>query len=350
MASNMSPKHPGLCQGSAWRLCFLCCFLWVLAPEAVAAEQAEGTSRCKMSLAQGFLDVRRAQYESALELFKEALLGGGDCLVEAHLGLATTYNAMNDHKRALEAAKTALLYAEDKEVLAEIHYQIGLAYDHRGKKMDKKKAQAVESFERVLELVEGEHPGAIRSLLRIHKEVKDTARVAALEAKYPGYRVATRAEQRRTVRTTRRAPKAAEEVQAVAGSPAPNFTKTGETPFYDCSNLRPLEPEEAEELFEGLMGGARQVGGEIQKPEKVEAKQPQYTESARKARVQGVVITQAVIDTEGTVPIIKILEGLPEGLNEEAIKAICSWRFSPARLADEPVAVYYQLTVNFRLQ
>ena len=86
-------------------------------------------------------------------------------------------------------------------------------------------------------------------------------------------------------------------------------------------------------------------------PVKINAPQPQYTEIARKARIQGVVIVQAIIDKEGNVTSVKLLKGLPMGLDTAALDAIKRWKFKPATLADgRPVAVYYTLTVNFQLQ
>ena len=96
--------------------------------------------------------------------------------------------------------------------------------------------------------------------------------------------------------------------------------------------------------------GPIHVGGDVSKPVKVFDPQPQYTEIARKARIQGVVIVQAIIDKEGNVTNVKVLKGLPMGLSEEAVKAIKRWRFEPATLNGKPVDVYYNLTVNFRLQ
>lgn len=96
--------------------------------------------------------------------------------------------------------------------------------------------------------------------------------------------------------------------------------------------------------------GPIQVGGDVTKPEKIDSPPPQYTEIARKARIQGVVIVQAIIDKTGTVTNVKVLKGLPMGLDQEAVKAIKRWKFKPATLNGKPVDVYYNLTVNFRLQ
>jgi outer membrane biosynthesis protein TonB len=37
------------------------------------------------------------------------------------------------------------------------------------------------------------------------------------------------------------------------------------------------------------------------------------------------------------------------GLSEKAVEAVRKWRFEPATLNGEPVAVYYNFTLNFRL-
>ncbi len=92
------------------------------------------------------------------------------------------------------------------------------------------------------------------------------------------------------------------------------------------------------------------VGGDVRKPVKISASQPQYTEAARKRREQGVVIVQAVIDEWGCVRATRVLEGISGDLDEQAVIAIWQWRFRPATLNGEPVAVYYNLTVNFRIQ
>ncbi len=92
------------------------------------------------------------------------------------------------------------------------------------------------------------------------------------------------------------------------------------------------------------------VEDDVIKPEKISAPQPQYGDWARRSRIQGAVIVQAIIDKQGDVRNVKVLQGLPLCLTEEAIKAIRRWQFEPATLNGRPVDVYYNLTVNFRLE
>lgn len=92
------------------------------------------------------------------------------------------------------------------------------------------------------------------------------------------------------------------------------------------------------------------VTGEVTKPVKIHAPHPSYTEIGRKTRTQGLVIVQAIIDKHGEVTNVKVIKGLSMGLTEAAIDAVKLWKFKPATLRGKPVDVYYNLTINFRLQ
>lgn len=92
------------------------------------------------------------------------------------------------------------------------------------------------------------------------------------------------------------------------------------------------------------------VGGDVTRPEKLSGPTPQYTEMARRAGIEGVVIVEAIIDTSGRVTNVRVIKPLPMGLDQSAAEAVSQWRFRPATLNGKPVDVYYSLTVNFRLQ
>ena len=96
--------------------------------------------------------------------------------------------------------------------------------------------------------------------------------------------------------------------------------------------------------------GPIRVGGDVQKPVKIYAPKPGYTEIARKARIEGIVVVEAIIDQRGDVVDAKILRGLPMGLDQQTLHAIRTWKFEPATLNGKPVDVYYTLTVTFGLQ
>ena len=93
-----------------------------------------------------------------------------------------------------------------------------------------------------------------------------------------------------------------------------------------------------------------QISGNVKAPEKISAPDPVYTEEARMARIQGVVILQTIIDIAGNVTNIRVLKGLPSGLTESAVEAVKSWRFRPATLEGKAVPVHYMITISFSVQ
>ncbi|HVR44063.1 MAG TPA: TonB family protein [Thermoanaerobaculia bacterium] len=76
---------------------------------------------------------------------------------------------------------------------------------------------------------------------------------------------------------------------------------------------------------------------------------PSYPAAARANGVEGTVVVRAVVRTNGRVGDVEILRDLPYGLGEAAARAVKRWRFRPATYQGRPIAVYYNVTVNFRL-
>jgi protein TonB len=76
--------------------------------------------------------------------------------------------------------------------------------------------------------------------------------------------------------------------------------------------------------------------------------QPAYPALARSARIQGAVVLQATISTQGAIENLKVLSGHPI-LVPAALEAVRQWRYRPYILNNQPVEVETQVTVNFSL-
>jgi TonB family protein len=75
---------------------------------------------------------------------------------------------------------------------------------------------------------------------------------------------------------------------------------------------------------------------------------PEYPAVAKAARIQGVVVLQAVISKDGTVESLQVLEG-PPLLQQAALDAVKTWKYRPYLLNGEPVAVGTTINVVFAL-
>ncbi len=96
--------------------------------------------------------------------------------------------------------------------------------------------------------------------------------------------------------------------------------------------------------------GPVHLTAEMSRPRPLQPISPKYTEIARRAGLQGAVIVQAVIDEQGRATDVRILRGLPMGLDRAAVEAIERCPFEPARIGSRAVKVYFNLTVNFTIQ
>ncbi|HEY1471020.1 MAG TPA: energy transducer TonB [Candidatus Acidoferrum sp.] len=76
---------------------------------------------------------------------------------------------------------------------------------------------------------------------------------------------------------------------------------------------------------------------------------PPYTEAAREAQLDGVIVIEAILTPDGTVESPKVVKGVPGGLNEVARKTAETWRCKPPMKDNQPVATVVQFEVNFRL-
>ena len=91
------------------------------------------------------------------------------------------------------------------------------------------------------------------------------------------------------------------------------------------------------------------VGGGVSAPLLVSKVDPEYSEQARKAKYQGVVVLNLVVQRDGSVRDIKVVQSLGLGLDEKAIEAVKQWKFRPGQKNGTPVDVAATIEVTFRL-
>jgi periplasmic protein TonB len=100
----------------------------------------------------------------------------------------------------------------------------------------------------------------------------------------------------------------------------------------------------------GIGGGIFRVGGGVSAPSIIYRVEPTYSEEARKAKYQGVVVLSAIVRKDGSIEILKVVRSLGLGLDENAIQALKQWKFRPGLRNGVPVDVALNIEVNFSLR
>jgi periplasmic protein TonB len=90
------------------------------------------------------------------------------------------------------------------------------------------------------------------------------------------------------------------------------------------------------------------VGGRVRPPRQLVQTVPVYPTLAKQSRIEGIVLIDAVIDTEGNVVEMRVVSGHPLLLNA-ALAAVREWKYQPTYLNDQAIAVQLIVTVTFKL-
>ena len=77
--------------------------------------------------------------------------------------------------------------------------------------------------------------------------------------------------------------------------------------------------------------------------------EPEFSEKARKKKIQGTVTLSGVVGTDGDVHDVKVEHSAEASLDRQAVAAFKKWKFKPATKDDEPVAVKMSVDMSFRL-
>jgi TonB family protein len=112
----------------------------------------------------------------------------------------------------------------------------------------------------------------------------------------------------------------------------------------------PPPPPPAPWVRDGVtLGTPVRVGGGVAPPTKVKDVKAVYPQVAQAAKVQGVVVLEAVIGPEGRVDQLRVLRGIPL-LDQAAMDAVKEWEFTPTMMNGVAVPVIVAITVNFTLK
>jgi TonB family protein len=103
------------------------------------------------------------------------------------------------------------------------------------------------------------------------------------------------------------------------------------------------------EIAGGPQASLYHVGGPVSAPRLVSAPDPEFPSGQTEG---GVVVVACVVDEKGAPRQVRVVRSLSDAFDQNAVRAVEQYRFSPAMLqtesAPKPVAVQVNIEVNFR--
>jgi len=105
-------------------------------------------------------------------------------------------------------------------------------------------------------------------------------------------------------------------------------------------NASSVEPENNEQVVE--------LPPDVAESNLLNRVEPEYPEEARQQRIQGAVVLEVHIGTDGSVEVVQLVSGPPQ-LAQAATSAVRQWRFKPRIQNGQAVRMQTRITLNFRL-
>jgi protein TonB len=99
----------------------------------------------------------------------------------------------------------------------------------------------------------------------------------------------------------------------------------------------------------GVGPGIFHIGDGVSAPRPIYTPEPEFSEEARKAKYQGVVVLTIVVGPDGRVHNPRVLRSLGMGLDEKAVDGVKTWKFDPSKKDGRAVAVEMNIEVAFNL-
>lgn len=302
--------------------------LLCLAAVSVAAQPPAADPVTK-TLEKGFGLLEQSRFGQAADSFRQAEeLAGGPCGL-CRLGLSRAYTGLRKPEKAADAAREAAGLLRNPDLIAQAWNQLGFAL------MSYTKPDLAGAEEAFRKATEAGADGQLANIARYN-----LADVLWRQKKYAESESAAR-----------------EALNAAPAGPASlNARIVLCQARTDGAPVAPPEvvyedaacPKDELRIFE-RKAQAAPGQGEVIRPEKLFGRPPVYDESARMSRIQGDVVVEAIIDTEGCIERLRVCKSVDPRLDLATLDAVRRWVFRPAELDGKPVKVYYTLTVNFTM-
>jgi TonB family protein len=111
----------------------------------------------------------------------------------------------------------------------------------------------------------------------------------------------------------------------------------------------PPPPPTQTVVVNGVSEPVYKVRDGVTPPRAIYSQDPEFSEEARRQKVQGTVVLDIIVTSAGKATQIRVTQGRGYGLDEKAVEAVSKWKFEPATKDGKPVSVEIAVEVDFRL-
>lgn len=113
--------------------------------------------------------------------------------------------------------------------------------------------------------------------------------------------------------------------------------------------LQQAPPTQAADAVSWPIPGVERPGDGVTSPVLVHETKPNYTPEAMRARVQGLVVMECVVEVDGSVGPVRVRRSVEPSLDDAAVRTLKQWRFKPGTKDGTPVRVAIIVEMSFTL-
>jgi len=122
---------------------------------------------------------------------------------------------------------------------------------------------------------------------------------------------------------------------------------------FEVANIDHITEQKADPAKDWVHSGVyRTCDAGVELPKVLKQHKPSYTVDALRAKVQGAVWVEAIVEVNGRVGDTRVIRSLDarRGLDAEAVNAAKRWRFIPGTKDAQPAAILVTIELTFKLR